>query len=158
MPVILQPMTQETFHTYLREHQAEYARDRMITDHETFEAALQTTRTQHESMLPHGLQTPGHYFITIHDEHQNNQVGYVWFACHPSTRELSLYHILIKPADRRKGYGRSTLSAIEDKARELGRTVIWLNVMAHNQPAIDFYRACGYHVAAMHMNKFLNPA
>jgi ribosomal protein S18 acetylase RimI-like enzyme len=150
-------MTEEIFQVYFREHQEEYARDRMITDQESFEIAMQTTRAQNEEMLPHGLRTPDHYFFTVHDEEQSKQVGYVWFACRPPNPQLSLYHILIDKADRRKGYGRSVLLAIENKAKELGCQVIWLNVMGHNRGAIDFYVTQGYHVAAMHMNKFLAP-
>jgi ribosomal protein S18 acetylase RimI-like enzyme len=157
MRIVLRPMTEETFRAYLREHEEEYAHDRMITDRESFEEALRTTRTQHEAMLPQGLRTPGHYFFTVHGEDQHKQVGYVWFACRPPSPQLSLYHILIKQADRRQGYGRSVLSVIEDRAKELGRQVVWLNVMGHNQGAIDFYRACGYRVATMHMNKFIDP-
>jgi ribosomal protein S18 acetylase RimI-like enzyme len=58
-------------------------------------------------------------------------------------RTLSLSH-LGKEAERRRGYGRSVLEALDDKAKELGCRAIWLNVMAHNQGAIDFYRAQGY--------------
>jgi ribosomal protein S18 acetylase RimI-like enzyme len=130
----------------------------MMTDRESFEEALRTTRTQHQVMLPQGLRTPGHYFFTVQDADQDKQVGYVWFACRPSSPELSLYHILIKQPDRRKGYGRSVLLAIEGKAKELGRKIIWLNVIGHNQGAIDFYIANGYRIAAMHMNKFLDPS
>jgi ribosomal protein S18 acetylase RimI-like enzyme len=157
MRVVLQPMTEETFQIYLREHEDEYARDRMITDQESFEEALRVTQSQHEALLPQGLQTPGHYFFVVLDENQNKHVGYVWFACRPSSPQLSLYHILIKKADRRKGFGRSVLSMIEQRARQNGCQVVWLNVMGHNQGAIDFYHACGYRVAAMHLNKFLNP-
>src|SRR5271155_1487676 len=123
----------KTFGTYLREHEEEYARDRMITDRESFEEALRTTRSQHEAMLPQGLRTPGHYFFTVEDEEEGREVGYVWFACRPPGVQLSLYHILIKQADRRRGYGRSVLSAIEERAKELGCQVVWLNVMGHNQ-------------------------
>src|SRR5208282_6944998 len=150
MRVVLRPMTEETFRTYMRKHEEEYARDRMVTDRESFEQALRTTRAQHEAMLPQGLQTPGHYFFRVQDEESNKQVGYVWYACRPESRQLSLYHILIEHAERRKGYGRAVLLLIEEKAKELGCQVVWLNVMGHNQGAIDFYVACRYRVAAMH--------
>ena len=43
MGVVLRPMTEDTYRTYLPEHEEEYARDRMITDQESFEDALRTT-------------------------------------------------------------------------------------------------------------------
>jgi len=153
MGVVLQPMTEETYRTYLPEHEDEYARDRMITDRESFEEALRTTRAQHEALLPQGLSTPGQYFFTIEDESLGQQVGYVWFACRPPSSELFLYHIRINEAERRQGYGKAALAAIDQKAKELGCRAVWLNVMAHNQSAIDFYRSQGYRVAALHMSK-----
>jgi ribosomal protein S18 acetylase RimI-like enzyme len=153
MGIALRPMTETTYRAYLSEHEAEYARDRMLTDLESFEEALRTTRAQHEALLSQGLTTPGHQFFTVEDETQVQQVGYVWFFVRSSSRELFLYHILVRPSARRKGYGRSALAAVEQKAKELGCRAIWLNVMAHNPGAIDFYRSQGYCVATMHMRK-----
>jgi ribosomal protein S18 acetylase RimI-like enzyme len=153
MPVALRPMTPAVYQAYLQEHEEDYARDRMITDRQSFEQALQTTRAQHQATLPQGLQTPDHYFFTVEDEQR--PVGYVWFSCRPSTGQLFLYHILIKAPERRRGYGRLALQAIERKAQELGCRAIWLNVMAHNPGAIDFYLANGYQTAAIHMSKHL---
>jgi RimJ/RimL family protein N-acetyltransferase len=138
MNVVLRPMTEETHRTYLREHEEEYARDRMTTDRESFAEALRTTRDQHAALLPQGLSTPGHYFFTVEDESRGRQVGYVWFACRPPSQELFLYHIRINEAVRRQGYGQAALAAIDQKAKELGCRAVWLNVMAHNQGAIDF--------------------
>ena len=153
MGVVLRPITEDTHRAYLREHEDEYARDRMITDRESFEEALRTTRAQHEALLPQGLSTPGHYFFTVEDESRGQQVGYVWFACRPPNHELFLNHIRINQSERRKGYGQSALAAIDQKAKELGCRAVWLNVMSHNKGAIDFYLAQGYGIAALHMSK-----
>ncbi len=155
MDVVLRPMTEDAYRSYLREHEEEYARDRMITDQESFEEALHTTRAQHEALLPDGLSTPGHQFFTVEDD-RGGHVGYVWFFVRPSSSELFLYHILIHPSERRKGYGQSALAAIDQKAKELGCRAVWLNVMAHNQGAIDFYLAQGYRIATVHMSKHLD--
>jgi GNAT superfamily N-acetyltransferase len=156
MRVALRPMNEETFRVYMREHEEGYARDRMIVDGETFDEAMRKTRAQHESELPEGMLTPGHYFFTVWDEERNGEVGYVWLARRTASPEvLWLFHILIKEAERRKGYGRLMLAAMEEKAKELGCRVVWLNVMGHNSGAMEFYRACGYRVGAVHMNKFL---
>jgi ribosomal protein S18 acetylase RimI-like enzyme len=150
-------MTEDTYQIYIREHEEEYARDRMITDRESYEHALQATRAQHAVMLPQGLKTPDQFFFLIKDEGSARVVGYLWFSFRRASRELYLCHILIKEAERRRGYGRSALEALDDKAKELGCRAIWLNVMAHNQGAIDFYRALGYGVGAMHMSKHYDP-
>jgi ribosomal protein S18 acetylase RimI-like enzyme len=155
MGIVLRHMTEETFQAYLREHEEEYARDRMITDQESYDEALRTTRAQHETLLPQGLSTPGHFLFTVEDESRGLAVGYVWYACQPRSQELFLYHIVINKAERRQGHGQSALVAVEQKARELGCRAVWFNVMAHNQGAIDFYQAQGYRIAAMHMCKHL---
>lgn len=157
MHVVLRPMTEDAYQIYLREHEEEYARDRMITDRESFEEALKTTRAQHAVMLPQGLKTPDQFFFAVADKGSGRMVGYLWFSFRRASRELYLCHILIKEAERRRGYGRSVLEALDDKAKELGCRAIWLNVMAHNQGAIEFYRAQGYRVGAVHMSKHHDP-
>ena len=52
MDIVLRPMTEDTYRSYLREHEEEYARDRMITDRESFEEALQHDRDQHHACCP----------------------------------------------------------------------------------------------------------
>jgi ribosomal protein S18 acetylase RimI-like enzyme len=151
--IVLRPMTEDAYQTYLREHEEEYARDRTVTDRENFEDALRSARAQHAALLPQGLKTPDQYFFLVEDKGSARIVGYLWFAFRPANHELYLYHILIKKAERRQGYGRSVMEALDEKARELGCRAIWLNVMAHNQGAIDFYRAQGYRVGAVYMSK-----
>jgi ribosomal protein S18 acetylase RimI-like enzyme len=150
-------MTEDAYQIYLREYEEEYARDRMITDRESFEDALRTTRAQHAAMLPQGLKTPDQFFFLVADKGSGRAVGHLWFSFRRASRELYLCHILIKKAERRRGYGRSVLEALDDKAQELGCRAIWLNVMAHNQGAIDFYRTQGYRVGAVHMSKHYDP-
>jgi hypothetical protein len=42
--VVLRPMTEDGYQIYLREHEEEDARDRMITDRESFEDVLYRLR------------------------------------------------------------------------------------------------------------------
>ena len=112
---------------------------------------LQTTWAQNAAMLPQGLKTPDQFFSAVADKGSGRMVGYLWFSFRRASRELYLCHILIE------GYGRSVLEALDDKAKELGCRAIWLNVMAHNQGAIDFYRAQGYRVGAVDMSKHHDP-
>jgi GNAT superfamily N-acetyltransferase len=130
MQVVLRPMIEEIYLAYLSQHEQAYARDRMITDRESLEDALRTTRAQHQALLPQGLLTPNNHFYTVEDETRNERVGSVWIAYCP------------------------------EKARELGCRAIWLNVMAHNQSGIDFYLAQGdTHIRFRHceLNSRLRP-
>jgi ribosomal protein S18 acetylase RimI-like enzyme len=56
---------------------------------------------------------------------------------------------------RGKGYGKQTMLAIEEKARELGLRSIGLHVFAHNAVAKGLYEKIGYEVKSLNMVKEL---
>src|SRR5262249_57599553 len=99
-------MTEDAYQIYLREHEEEYARDRMITDRESFEDALRTTRVQHAAMLPQGLKTPDQFFFVIADKGSGRVVGYLWFSLRRPSRQLYLCHIFINEPDLPRRYRR----------------------------------------------------
>lgn len=151
MALTLKAMQSSDYRTYMEFHEVEYAQDRMITDFETFDEALEKVREQMRATLPQEQNTPDHHLYVVWDG--GTQVGYLWFKIKASSRELYLYHIWISPEQRRKGYGRSLLSILDDKAKEFGCRTIWLNVMGHNESAQKLYLGEGYQLAAMHMSK-----
>jgi ribosomal-protein-alanine N-acetyltransferase len=53
--------------------------------------------------------------------------------------------IEVAPTHRKQGLGAELLKLIEDSARRVAATVIWLHVDAQNDSAIRLYRANGYH-------------
>jgi hypothetical protein len=46
MLVVLRRMTEETFRTYMREHEEEYVGERTISDQESFEEAMRNRRAR----------------------------------------------------------------------------------------------------------------
>ena len=78
-------MTDETYASYMREHEEEYARDRMKTDYESYGDALKTIQEQHRSILSKGLSTSNHYFYTLKGKQSGSEVGHIWLSTKPET-------------------------------------------------------------------------
>jgi hypothetical protein len=79
-------MTEDAYQIYLREHEEEYPRARMITDQES----------SRMPMLPQGLETPDQFVFVVGGKGSGRMVGYVWFSLRRASRELYLCHILVR--------------------------------------------------------------
>jgi ribosomal protein S18 acetylase RimI-like enzyme len=58
--------------------------------------------------------------------------------------ELLLYEIGVRAAHRRRGVGRALVAAMDDWMRAHDVHEVW--VLADNDDAISFYRACGFSI------------
>lgn len=63
----------------------------------------------------------------------------------PAAMKLGQLYVL--ESHRGMGLGRFMLRHIEQRARDLGRHVLWLQVNKKNTASIAFYRAAGFEVA-----------
>ncbi|MHC4077655.1 MAG: GNAT family N-acetyltransferase [Planctomycetota bacterium] len=76
-----------------------------------------------------------------------NIVGYaLYFPCYSTFKTrptLFLEDLYVTPAARGRGHGKTLLAAVAAAARELGAARMDWNVLAWNQPAIEFYQALG---------------
>ncbi len=101
--------------------------------------------------LPAGLETPEHHLWTVHAD--GPTVGHLWVRVRPSADEVEafVYDVELLPQARGRGLGRATMLAAEDAARDLGATVVRLNVFGHNTVAIGLYSSLGYQVSAATM-------
>jgi ribosomal protein S18 acetylase RimI-like enzyme len=82
-----------------------------------------------------------HYLFSLEDDHAGVKVGIIWFAVRDKASHPSafIYDFVIYEEFRRRGYGRQTLTGLEEKAKELGLDTISLHVFGHNQAAIALY-------------------
>jgi len=67
--------------------------------------------------------------------------GFSTFAARPV---LNLHDMMVHPDHRRSGGGRALLSAVEERARELGCCKLTLEVLSGNDVAKALYRSYGF--------------
>jgi GNAT superfamily N-acetyltransferase len=109
-----------------------------------------------DTVLPEGLATPTHAFWTVHVD-GGPTVGHLWLRVRPTQREVEafVFDVEIAAHARGRGLGRATMLAGELEARDLGATVMRLNVFGHNSPALGLYASLGYTVEAATVSRRL---
>jgi GNAT superfamily N-acetyltransferase len=97
-------------------------------------------------VLPDGLATPGHHLWTVHLDDDDAVVGHLWLQRRLSATGVEAYvmDVDVDPERRSTGLGRATMAAAERAARDLGATVLRLNVFTHNRVAVALYDSLGY--------------
>jgi len=102
-------------------------------------------------LLPEGVATPGHFFWSAHPTQEPTTAGYLWLVLRPLADGTEAYvmDLEVLPEARRQGLGRATMLAAEQAARDLGATVMRLNVFAHNVAAVRLYEGLGYRASAL---------
>jgi GNAT superfamily N-acetyltransferase len=106
----------------------------------------------HARLLPDGRPLEGHHLFMIEDEHEAT-IGHLWYG--EQGADVFLYSIELDEGVRGRGYGRESMQAFEELARERGVTGVWLNVFGGNEVARSLYRSLGYAESSVHMNKRL---
>jgi RimJ/RimL family protein N-acetyltransferase len=153
--VTLVPMTQDEFEAFLQWAIPDYAQDHVRSGTWPESEALRRSEEQYRELLPHGLDSPGQYLLTVHDPASSRNVGRLWFhlARDRPGRPAFLYQFMIDEAFRRQGYGLAALQALDDTVREMGGSTIYLHVFGHNAPARALYEKAGYEVTNVNMAK-----
>jgi ribosomal protein S18 acetylase RimI-like enzyme len=82
-------------------------------------------------------------------------IGYLWIIVEPYKQACFIAQIYLHPEHRRQGWGRATLTLLEQRMRQQGIRRISLHVFAENSPAQDLYRSLGYIVTDINMQKLL---
>jgi ribosomal protein S18 acetylase RimI-like enzyme len=100
-------------------------------------------------LLPEGLATPLHLLWTVRTSGpERPTVGHLWLRVRPLPGEVEgfVFDVELLPEMRGRGLGRATMLAAEQAARDLGTTVLRLNVFGHNAAALRLYEGLGYQV------------
>ncbi len=119
-------------------------------------AAQQKAEADMASVLPAGLDTPGHSIFVI--EADGIEVGRLWLAERTSggRQALFVYDLSIDPEFQGRGHGRAAMLLAEDEARARGLVRIELNVFGGNAVARGLYRSLGYVETSAQMAKELD--
>ena len=115
-------------------------------------------RTRIQDLLPQGPDTPDNVLYTLHDPHEDADVGVLWYALQrtPHATTAFIYEVEVFEAYRRRGYATQAFTLLETDAAARGATRIGLHVFGHNTAARALYEKLGYHATNINMRKELS--
>jgi ribosomal protein S18 acetylase RimI-like enzyme len=144
--VVLDPMTKEEFGPYLEAGIRDFARQKVTSGEWSEYEAVALSRADHDRLLPDGVDTPDQYLYTVRDAASGKAVATIWLAQRIKAGRVEgyIYDIEVHEKYRGHGYGRATMLAGIEKARELGAETVGLHVFGHNAPARALYRSLGF--------------
>ena len=151
----LVPMLESELDAYLEKSIPNYAAENVQAGYWSETEALEKSRKVFDNLLPEGVKSKGQYLFQVEEAETNERVGIIWLNARTDIPRPSgfIYDIEMDEKLRGKGYGKQTMLAIEEKARELGLKSIGLHVFAHNAVAKGLYEKIGYEVKSLNMVK-----
>jgi len=150
-------MTEERFARYVEKAVPSYAESHVKAGDCEPGEALALAQADYDSLLPNGLATPGHRFLSIFIDERSEPIGVLWFELRERRGRKSAYifDFVIEPEWRGKGHGAATLRAMEALVVPMGVGRISLNVFDYNHAARALYEKEGFRVAGIGMTKVL---
>jgi GNAT superfamily N-acetyltransferase len=135
-------MTEDEFAGWRDETERGYAADIAGSGAMSLEDATARSIAQMRELLPDGLQTAGHSFLSLCAD--GEAVATNWIEHRPSTGVSWVYGVETHEQFRGKGYGRAAMVLGEQATLDAGDTHLALNVFGQNSVAISLYRSMGY--------------
>jgi ribosomal protein S18 acetylase RimI-like enzyme len=154
--VRLDPMSWDEFDTWSERSVRGFADQQVDAGVLPAPEALAYARRQLGHQLPSGVATPLHLLHTVREQAPGEPVvGHLWMRVRPLSTEVEAFVFDVEVLDqaRGRGLGRATMLDAERRARELGATVLRLNVFGHNTPALRLYETLGYGVTSTSFGK-----
>jgi len=144
--ITLDPMTNEEFKAWVEPTIRDYAAQHVASGNWPAEDALELARTETRTLLPDGARTKDHYLYTARDAATGEHAGVLWINIRAKAGKVEafIYDIVINEDRRGRGYGRATMLACVERARELGAQSIGLHVFGDNTVARGLYRSLGF--------------
>lgn len=97
-----------------------------------------------------------HLYAWMVNADTKERVGSLWWAQRKVNKTVWIYDIEVLESQRRRGYARKALMALETWGLEVGVPSISLNVFAYNSGAEKLYREMGFLDVSKHMRKELS--
>ena len=153
-------MSAEAFEDWAAHSRRGFADQQVASGTSPPEEAEEEAARGFAELLPDGLATPSHHVFTVHEAGADDVVGYLWLRVRPQPEtadevEGYVFDVELVPAARGRGLGRAMMLAAEEAARDLGATVMRLNVFGHNTAAMRLYESLGYTVIGAAMQASL---
>ncbi|MBT2484653.1 MULTISPECIES: N-acetyltransferase [unclassified Microbacterium] len=142
--VDVSPMTEQRFPQFVEASETGFAQDLVTSGRYSPEDAIVESRRQLRLGLPEGLATEGHYLFTASVD--DVEVGVLWIGLRTRDERphMFVFDIEVAADQRRRGFGRELMHAVEREARRLGAKSVGLHVFGFNVGAIRLYEQLGY--------------
>lgn len=148
-------MTAEEFARFHHDSVHRFLEDLAQMSGSSKEEALVSSQKTFSEILPDGMATPGHRFLTILTR-DGKEAGVLWMGDRRGkTDDYYLYDIWIDPRFQGKGLGTAAVNHFESEARRLGKKRAGLHVFGHNHGARKLYERLGYGAVSVTMQKAL---
>ena len=135
-------MTEAEFADFRDETEEGYAADIAGSGAMSLEKAKALSAAQMQELLPDGLQTAGHSFLSLCAG--GEVVATNWIQHHRGPGVSWVYGVETHERFRGKGYGRAAMVLGEQATLDAGDTHLALNVFGQNSVAIGLYKSMGY--------------
>ena len=147
----IEPITAEMAERYrkwIAQLYYENVRSNAFCSHYTYEEACEKIG----SLIDHLKDDTAIVYGAFEDE---ELIAFIWAYVHQFREDTRMYvsEIRVKGEYRKRGIGSQMLRLVEDRARELGLSTIYLHAEANNPKAIGFYKAAGYCEERIQMRK-----
>jgi ribosomal protein S18 acetylase RimI-like enzyme len=144
--VTLDPMTEAEYDLFYEAAIPDFARQKVTSGEWSEEESLELSRLDYERLLPEGRKSKNQYLFTVRDAASGEPVATLWLALRTKADRLEgyIYDIEVREGQRGRGYGRATMHAAIEEARELGAETVGLHVFGHNAPARALYQSLGF--------------
>ena len=144
--ITLDPMTDAEYAAWLEPEIRHYAEEKIRSGEFPAENAIELSEAEFRTLLPDGRRTENQHLYTVRDTAGGAGVGALWIALRPKAGEIEafIYDIEIAEDRRGRGYGRATMLACAERARELGAQSVGLHVFGHNAVARALYTSLGF--------------
>lgn len=148
----LESLLQEDFEPFLEREIRGYAEDHMRNGSWPAEGALERSRKEFEFYLPDGTRSQHQYLWSLVDD-AGNKIGVLWVQVKDG--KAFIFDFVIDEEFRGKGFGKQTLSALDEKLKSLGAQSVALHVFGDNISAQELYKKMGFSIVGMNMKKVL---
>ena len=147
--ITLDPMQQEDFDRIIENEIRGYAAEHVRNGNWPEEGSLERSRKEFETLLPQGIHTPNQYLWSLMDE--DRKIGFLWVEV--KNGKAFIYDFLIHEEYRSKGYGKQSLTAMDERLRSMNVNSVSLHVFGDNVTAQELYKKMGFEITGMHMHK-----